>query len=144
MKNVSVAVVKNDRPSLGLITEYISKVFLQYGSVKPKIRGFLDPLKALDYFDHNHCDIVFSDAELCGMDGLIFMRTLQKRDPKTHLVITTTHEEYVVQAVQMHISLSGYLALPITVAKLKEQLDSILNQINITDASQGDTPVHQQ
>lgn len=96
MKNVSVAVIKNDRPSLGLITEYISEVFLQYGSVKLKIRGFLDPLKALDYFDHNHCDIVFSDAELCGMDGLIFMRTLQKRDPKTHLVITTPHEEYVV------------------------------------------------
>lgn len=127
MTESNIVIVENNRPDLELMTTYVSEVFEQYEDTTVTIHGFIDPKKALEYITQNDCDILFSDAELCGMDGLILLRRIQQKFPKINWVITTAYEEYVVQAVQMQIRLSGYLSTPTTLPKVKKLIDNIIS-----------------
>lgn len=119
--------MKNNLPELDLMTAYLSEIFERYADAEITVSGFMDPRKALESIKQNGCDILFSDIELCGMDGLLFLRDVQKRSPKTNIVISTAYEEYVVEAVQMQIRLAGYLSFPTTLSKMKDLIESILS-----------------
>lgn len=126
MKKVNVVVIESNLPNLELITEYITKAFAQDNEIKTNVKGFLDPEKAYEWIMQNGCNILFSDVELCGTDGLVLLRRIQQILPKTSIIITSSYEEYAVQALQMKIRLSGYLTPPFTESKIKDQLDDIL------------------
>lgn len=83
-------------------------------------------LRPKGFIVQNNCDIPFSKAELCGTDGLNFMRKIRNAYSQINIVITTTYEEYIVQAVQMQIRPAGYLWLPTTLLKMKKLIEGIL------------------
>ena len=116
------------------MTGYISEAAERYENAEVTVNGFLDPQEALEHIEQNGCDILFSDAALCGTDGLTLLRRLQQKHPQISVVLTTAYEEYVVQAVQMQVRPSGYLALPATPSKTKALLDSLLPFLKIADA----------
>lgn len=62
-----------------------------------------------------------------GADGLNLLQRIHKEYPQINIVITTTYEEYIVQAVQMQIRPAGYLSLPTTLSKMKDLIESILS-----------------
>ena len=130
----NIVIVKNNQPELDLMTAYISEIFEQHECAGATVIGFLDPKKALEHIAQNGCDILFSDIELCGMDGLLFLREVQKRSPQTNIVITTAYDEYVVEAVQMQIRLAGYLSLPVTISKIGKLISNILSQMKVAEA----------
>ena len=127
MKQLNVVVLGNNRPDLEMMKSYVSECFEKHEECKTKVIDFLDPQKAYEYIAQNGCDILFSEAELCGTDGLNLLREIRKEHPQINIVITTTYEEYIVQAVQMQIRPAGYLSLPTTISKMKELIESILS-----------------
>ena len=130
----NIVIVKNSTTELDLMTAYISEIFEQYMDDGVTVSGFVDPEKALEHIAQNGCDILFSDIELCGMDGLLFLSEVQKNSPKTNIVISTAYEEYVVEAVQMQIRLAGYLSLPVTISKIGKLIRNILSQMKVVEA----------
>lgn len=134
MKQINVVVLGNNRPDLEMMKMYISECFDKHEEYKANVIGFIDPDKAYEYIVQNGCNILFSDIELCGMDGLLFLREVQKRSPQTNIVITTAYDEYVVEAVQMQIRLAGYLSLPITISKTEKLISNILSQMKVVEA----------
>ena len=69
-----------------------------------------------------------------SMDGLLFLREVQKNSPKTNIVISTAYEECVVEAVRMQIRLAGYLSLPVTISKIGKLIRNILSQMKVAEA----------
>ena len=134
MSKHNIVIVKNSTTELDLMTAYVLEIFEQYMDEGVTVSGFVDPEKALEYITQNGCNILFSDIELCGMDGLLFLREVQKRSPQTNIVITTAYDEYVVEAVQMQIRLAGYLSLPITISKTEKLISNILSQMKVVEA----------
>ena len=134
MPKINIVIVKNNLLELELMTAYISEIFEQYVDAEVTVSGFVDPQKALEYISQNGCDILFSDIELCGMDGLLLLREVQKHSPKTNIVISTAYEEYVVEAVQMQIRLAGYLSLPVTISKIGKLIRNVLSQMKVAEA----------
>lgn len=117
----------NNRPDLEMMRMYISECFDKHEEYKANVIGFIDSDKAYEYIVQNGCDILFSEAELCGTDGLNFLQRIHKEYPQINIVITTTYEEYIVQAVQMQIKPAGYLSLPTTLSKIKDLIENILS-----------------
>lgn len=117
----------NNRSDLEMMKMYISESLEKHEECKANIIGFIDPDKAYEYIVQNGCDILFSEAELCGTDGLNLLQKIRKEYPQINIVITTTYEEYIVQAVQMQIRPAGYLSLPTTLSKMKDLIESILS-----------------
>ena len=134
MSKNNIVIVKNNLSEINLMTAYISEIFEQHECAGATVKGFLDPKKALEYIVQNGCDILFSDIELCGMDGLLLLREVQKHSPETNIVITTAYEEHVVEAVQMQIRLAGYLPPPITTTKMEKLMGNFLPQMNAVEA----------
>ena len=127
MKQINVVVLGNNQPDLEMMTMYISESLEKHEECKANIIGFIDPDKAYEYIIQNGCDILFSEAELCGTDGLNLLQKIRKEYPQINIVIMTTYEEYIVQAVQMQIKPAGYLSLPTTLSKMKDLIESILS-----------------
>lgn len=127
MKQINVVVLGNNRPDLEMMKMYISECFDKHEEYKANVIGFIDPQKANEYAVKSGCDILFSEAELCGADGLNFLQRIHKEYPQINIVITTTYEEYIVQAVQMQIKPAGYLSLPTTLSKIKDLIENILS-----------------
>lgn len=122
-----MVVLGNNRPDLEMITTYISESLENREECKAKVIGFIDPNKAYEYIVQNGCDVLFSEAELCGTDGLKLLQKIRKEYPQINIIITTTYEEYIVQAVQMQIRPAGYLSLPTTLSKIEDLIESILS-----------------
>ena len=122
-----MVVLGNNRPDLEMMKAYISESLVKHEECKANIIGFIDPDKAYEYIVQNGCDILFSEAELCGTDGLNLLQKIRKEYPQINIVIMTTYEEYIVQAVQMQIKPAGYLSLPTTLSKIKDLIENILS-----------------
>ena len=127
MKPITVVVLGNNRPDLEMMKAYISESLEKHEECKANIIGFIDPDKSYEYIVQNGCDILFSEAELCGTDGLNLLKKIRKEYPQINIVITTTYEEYIVQAVQMQIKPAGYLSLPTTLSKIKDLIENIFS-----------------
>ena len=127
MKQLNVVVLGNNRPDLEMMKTYISESLEKHEECQANVIGFIDPDKAYEYIVQNGCDILFSEAELCGTDGLNLLQKIRKEYPQINIVITTTYEEYIVQAVQMQIKPAGYLSLPTTLSKIKNLIENILS-----------------
>ena len=127
MKPITVVVLGNNRPDLEMMTMYISESLEKHEECQANVIGFIDPDKAYEYIAQNGCDVLFSEAELCGTDGLNLLQKIRKEYPQINIVITTTYEEYIVQAVQMQIRPAGYLSLPTTLSKIKDLIENIFS-----------------
>jgi len=67
-------------------------------------------------------DIVFLDISMPDMDGFSLLQQLQYRD--FHLIFTTAHEQYALQAIRHHAT--DYLVKPIDVDELKQAVQTVI------------------
>ena len=66
-------------------------------------------------------DIVFSDIELPGMNGLELAVRIKQTAPMTKIVFVTGYSQYAVEAYQQHIN--GYVLKPIDAEQIRQELD---------------------
>ena len=81
--------------------------------------------KALDFVKDNGCDVLITEIEMIGIDGLILARSVQKQNPKVNIIFLTVCDAKEHAREVFNIRPSGYLLKPAT----KEQLEYELNNL---------------
>lgn len=70
-------------------------------------------------------DVVFSDIELPGMDGMDLAIRIKQRAPGAKIVFVTGYSQYAVDAYRQHIN--GYVLKPIDAQQIRQELDYLTN-----------------
>ena len=81
--------------------------------------------KALGFVKDNGCDVLITEIEMDGIDGLILARNVQKQNPKVNIIFLTVCDAKEHAREVFNIRPSGYLLKPAT----KEQLEYELNNL---------------
>ena len=84
--------------------------------------------EALGFTEENGCDILISEIELCGTDGLTLAKKIKKINSKVNIIFFTVCDEKEHAKEVLKIKPSGYLVKP---AK-KEQLEAELKNLRYT------------
>ena len=81
--------------------------------------------KAMEFAKEHGCDVLISEIELAGIDGLTLAKNMKKLNSKVNVIFLTVCDEKEHAKEVMKIKPSGYLVKP---AK-KEQLAYELNNL---------------
>lgn len=92
------------------------------------IVAFTNADDALSYVKDKGCDILVSEIELCGVDGLTLAQRVKKMNPKVNIIFLTVCDEKEHAKEVLNIKPSGYLLKP---AK-REQLEAELKNLRYT------------
>jgi len=68
-------------------------------------------------------DVVFSDIELPGANGLALASRLKTAAPNTKIVFVTAYPSYAVEAFRLHVD--GFVVKPVEAARIREELDAL-------------------
>jgi DNA-binding NarL/FixJ family response regulator len=89
------------------------------------IVAFKNAEDALCYTNENGCDVLISEIELCGTDGLTLAKKIKMINSKVNIIFFTVCDEKEHAKEVLKIKPSGYLVKP---AK-KEQLEAELKNL---------------
>lgn len=86
---------------------------------------FPNASEALAYVRQNGCDVLLTEIELGGVDGLTLAKEIKKLNSKVNIIFLTVCDEKEHAKEVMRIKPSGYLVKPAT----KEQLELELKNL---------------
>jgi YesN/AraC family two-component response regulator len=89
------------------------------------IHSFKHAEDALSFVNENGCEILISEIELCGTNGLMLAKHVKNINPKVNIIFLTVCDEREHAREVLKIKPSGYLVKP---AK-KEQLEFELKNL---------------
>ena len=89
------------------------------------IAAFANADAALTFVRENGCDILISEIELCGLDGLTLAKRVKKINSKVNIIFLTVCDEKEHAKEVLKIKPSGYLLKPAP----KEQLETELKNL---------------
>ena len=92
------------------------------------INAFGHADEAFVFAQENGCDVLISEIELCGVDGLTLAKKIKKINPKVNIIFLTVCDEREHAKEVLEIRPSGYLVKP---AK-QEQLEHEFNNLRYT------------
>jgi len=90
-----------------------------------------DGAEALEYLRHSPVNLVVSDVQMPGMNGMTFLRELSQRYPGTAVILITAFGEVESYLEAMQLGAFEYLNKPIKV----EELKAIMRKISGFDQS---------
>jgi YesN/AraC family two-component response regulator len=93
-----------------------------------RIAAFTNADDALGFAQEKGCDVLISEIELCGVDGLTLAKRVKQVNPRVNIIFLTVCDEREHAKEVFQIRPSGYLLKP---AK-KEQLELELNNLRYT------------
>ncbi|MBP3759403.1 MAG: response regulator [Firmicutes bacterium] len=87
-----------------------------------EIRDFSKASRVLSAVEEEglHPDVVFSDIEMPGMDGLELAVRIKTASPETKLIFVTAFPKYAADAFRLHAN--GYIVKPIQAERVREEL----------------------
>ena len=68
-------------------------------------------------------DVVFSDIEMPGLNGLAFAAKLKELSPDTVIIFVTAFSQYALEAFKVHAR--GYVLKPLDADRVREELASV-------------------
>ncbi len=77
-----------------------------------RVIGFTDPLLAAQYGFNNPVDLLFSEINMRGMDGLTLSKGIHKQNGHMRVIFTSDEDEHT-QAIEDKI-IAGCLTRPVT------------------------------
>ena len=86
--------------------------------------------EAMEFAKEHGCDVLISEIELVGIDGLTLAKNTKKLNSKVNIIFLTVCDEKEHAKEVMKIKPSGYLVKPAT----KEQLAYELNNLRYASA----------
>ena len=92
------------------------------------IAAFANADEALGFASKNGCDVLISEIELCGVDGLTLAKKVKKMNPQVNIIFLTVCDEKEHAKEVFEIKPSGYLLKP---AK-QEQIEAELKNLRYT------------
>lgn len=91
-----------------------------------QVLAFTRPREALAAAEKSGAQVAFLDIEMGSMTGLELAERLKRLLPDIRIVFVTGHQEYAVQAFQLHAT--GYLLKPISAQALERELTFIYGE----------------
>ena len=88
-------------------------------------QGFSQAGEALAWLGTHPCDAALLDIGLPDMDGITLARKIRESHPDVEIVFVTGHAQYAIDAWDIHAR--GYVLKPLTLERLKEEVDYILS-----------------
>lgn len=68
-------------------------------------------------------EVVFSDIEMPGMDGLELAVHIKNDSPKSKIIFVTGFPKYAADAYRLHVN--GYILKPVVAQRVREELDAL-------------------
>ena len=81
--------------------------------------------KVLGFVKDNGCDVLITEIEMDGIDGLILARNVQKQNPKVNIIFLTVCDAKEHAREVFNIRPSGYLLKPATEEQLEYELHNL-------------------
>ena len=115
---MKVIAIDNQKDTLdSIVGELISN------NVISDVKGFCDPLDALDFAKSNPIDAVFLEVKLPGLLGIELAKRIRALQPKVFIVFVTDFCQYAVEAFK--IRANGYVMKPATREKLMAEIENL-------------------
>lgn len=97
-QKLNVLVVDDDASLVRLI----SKLLLDDLSEIVQVHGLTNPREAMRWLDSHRCDILLSDIEMPGTNGLEMLRFAKKRNAWTQVIFITGHStwDHIADAIE--------------------------------------------
>ncbi len=90
-----------------------------------EVKGFTNPLEALEYLKSHPADIALLDIEMPKMNGITLAVKMKERQPDLSVLFLTGYSQYALDALRIHAN--GYLMKPLEKEKLEAEIDYILS-----------------
>ena len=81
--------------------------------------------EALSFMKENGCEILISEIELCGTDGLTLAKMVKNLNPKVNIIFLTVCDEKEHAREVLKIKPSGYLVKPAKREQLEFELKNL-------------------
>ena len=102
MSKIKCIIIEDEPLAIKLLSDYILQVpFLELQA------SFKDAIRATEYLQYNHTDLIFLDIHLPKLKGMAFLKTI------THppaIIITTAYHQYAVEGFNLNVT--DYLLKP--------------------------------
>ena len=102
----------------------LSKLLSQEGY---QVSAVGNGLEALDYLCHEQVSLVISDINMPEMDGLVFLRELNREYPSTDVIMITAYGGVESYLEAMNLGAFEYLNKPIKLDELKTVMKKIFH-----------------
>ena len=89
------------------------------------IGAFANAEEAEGFAKENGCDVLISEIELAGVDGLMLAKSMQKLNSKVNIIFLTVCDEKEHAKEVMKIKPSGYLVKPANKEQLTFELSNL-------------------
>jgi len=122
LKNLTVLYVEDDNEVRENIANSLS-YFVKH------VESASNGDEAYELYEKISPDIIITDIDMPGMNGLELSARVRESDSFIPIVITTAYrtEEFLLDAVSLH--LERYIVKPISLAKLKDSLESCYDKL---------------
>ena len=81
--------------------------------------------EAMEFAKEHGCDVLISEIELAGIDGLALAKRMKKLNSKVNIIFLTVCDEKEHAKEVMKIKPSGYLVKPAQKAQLESELKNL-------------------
>ncbi len=92
------------------------------------VEAVADGIAALDYLGENEVDLVITDINMPGMNGLVFLRELKKSYSQIKVIMITAYGGVGSYLESMNLGAHEYLNKPVKINELKAIISAIFNQ----------------
>ncbi len=103
----------------------LSKLLSQEGF---DVDSVADGFEALEYLRKHKVNLVVSDINMPGMNGLVFLRELNRDYPSTHVIMITAYGEVESYLEAMNLGAFEYIHKPVKLSELKSVMEKICHQ----------------
>ena len=95
-----------------------------------KIRSFDDPVKACEWFELNHVDLVITDYRMPGMDGLQVLEKIKSASPETLVLLITAYGTIDLAVDAMKLGASDFITKPFSNQEFSAKVEKLCQQLD--------------
>ena len=117
-----------------------AEIYSLFSTIFKTISLAQDAESVMKYYTEKTIDMIITDIELPGMDGLSFIESIRLTNTSIPIIILSAHSDnqYLFRAANLQID--GYINKPLNFKKIESifarsasRLEHLVNSINITD-----------
>jgi DNA-binding NtrC family response regulator len=121
-----LVLIDDDPAMVRLLATVIHRSFRHDIEVQP----FSDPVLARDYLERELADMVVTDLEMPGVDGLQILRTAKSRNPCAQVLLVTGHSSVDALLQALEHGASDYLLKPVDEASFLQLIRDALTRVS--------------
>jgi len=122
-KTYKVLLVDDEQPIVNLFCAWLDGSGLDVDYVN-------SAEEALEYLKDNHCDIVVSDVNMSGMDGIELLQAIKRDYPEKEVIIVTGQGNVEMAVNALKHGACDFLQKPLEKAKLDESIKRAIDNFS--------------